>query len=59
MFILEPLDNERTLRILKTSKKPVRLFSIQLGYESQQLAKQFAYHVKVDASTYRDRITMV
>ena len=43
MFILEPLDNERTLLTFyeKASKKPVRLFSIQLSYESQQLAKQF------------------
>lgn len=66
MFILEPLEAGRTLLTFyeKASKKPVRMFSIQLDYAPQQLAKQFrisrqgrrfylsgSYNNGIDAST--------
>jgi transposase len=43
MFIVEPLEGGRSLLTFyeKAAKKPVRMFSIQLGYEPDKLAKQF------------------
>ncbi len=43
LFVLESLESGRTLVTFyeKAAKKPVRLFSIQLDYTPDQLAKQF------------------